>query len=64
MTDDQRLGPRFFAWLENDLSDEEARLLNTHAADCQECREKLALMNTVQDVGEIRRQVGYRPSKV
>jgi len=28
------------AWLENDLPDEEAQLLNTHVGDCDECREK------------------------
>ena len=38
------------AWLENDLPDEESQLLDTHVADCDECREKLALMNAVQDV--------------
>ena len=41
--------PNLLAWLENDLPD--AQLLNTHVADCDECREKLALMNAVQDVG-------------
>jgi len=35
--------------LENDLPDEEAQVLNTHVADCDECREKLALMNAVGD---------------
>ena len=45
--------PTILAWLENDLPDGEAQLLNTHAADCDECREKLALMNAVQDVGDV-----------
>ena len=40
------------AWLENDLPDEEAQLVNSHVADCEECREKLALMNAVQDVSD------------
>ena len=39
------------AWIENDLPDEESQLLNTYVADCDECREKLALMNKIQDVG-------------
>ncbi len=30
--------PTLLAWLENDLPDEEAQLLNTHVADCDECR--------------------------
>ena len=46
-------GLALLAWLENDLPDEEAQLLNTHVADCDEFREKLALMNAVQDVGGI-----------
>ncbi len=37
--------PTLLAWIENDLPEEEAQLLNTHVADCDECREKLALMN-------------------
>jgi hypothetical protein len=41
------------AWLENDLPDEESQLLNTHVADCDERREKLALMNAVGDAGEV-----------
>ena len=45
--------PTILAWLENDLPDEESELLTTHVADCDECRERLALMNAVQDVGEI-----------
>lgn len=32
------------AWIENDLPYEEAQLLNTHVADCDECRGKLALI--------------------
>jgi len=45
--------PTLLAWLENDLSDEEAELLHTHVADCPACRgrERIALMNVVQDVG-------------
>ena len=39
--------PTILAWLENCLSDEEAQVLNTHVADCYECRERLALMNVV-----------------
>ena len=39
--------PTILAWLENDLPDEESQLINTHVADCDECREKLALMNAV-----------------
>ena len=31
------------------LPDEEAQLINTHVADCDECREKLELMNAVGD---------------
>ena len=42
--------PALLAWIENDLPDEESLLLNTHVADCDECREKLALMNAVQAV--------------
>ncbi len=45
--------PAILAWLENDHPDEEAQLLNTHVADCNECRERLALMNAVQDVEEV-----------
>ncbi len=41
--------PTLLAWLENDLSDEEAQLLNTHVADCDVCREKLVLINAVQE---------------
>jgi len=41
--------PTLLAWLENDLPEEDAQLLNTHVADCDECREKLALMNVVAD---------------
>ena len=40
--------PILLAWLENDLPEEESRLLNTHVADCDECREKLALMEAVR----------------
>ena len=45
--------PTLLAWLENDLPDEESQLLNTHVADCPVCREKLAVMNAVQDVGGV-----------
>ncbi len=45
--------PTILAWLENDLPDEESQLLNTHVGDCDECREKLALMNAVHDVGDV-----------
>ena len=41
--------PTLLASLENDLPYDESQLLNTHVADCDECREKLALMNAVQD---------------
>ncbi len=34
----------------HDLADDEAQLLSTHVADCDECREKLELMGAVQDV--------------
>ncbi len=40
--------PTLLAWLENDLPEEQSRVLNTHVADCQECREKLALMDAMQ----------------
>ena len=33
--------------------EEESQLLNTHVAGCEECREKLALMNAVQRVGDL-----------
>ena len=39
--------PALLAWLANDLSEKESQLLSTHVADCDECREKLALMNAV-----------------
>ena len=44
--------PTLLAWIENDLPEEEAQLLNTHVVDSDECREKLALINAVQDVGQ------------
>ena len=53
MTDTCPTWPTLLAWLEHDLPDEEAQLLNTHVADCDECRETLALMNAVQDVGDV-----------
>ena len=51
MTDTCPSWPTLLAWLENDLPDEESRLLNTHVAGCDECREKLAVMKAVQGVG-------------
>ncbi len=47
MTDACPTWPTLLAWLENDLPDEEAQLLNTHVPGCDECRDKLALMNAV-----------------
>ncbi len=41
--------PTLLARLENDLPDERSQLLNTHVADCPECREKVAVMNVVQE---------------
>ncbi len=41
--------PTLLAWIENDLPDEESQLLNTPVADCDECRDKLALMNAMGD---------------
>ncbi len=49
MTDTCPTWPTLLAWLENDLPDEESQLLKTHVADCDECREKLALMNDVAE---------------
>ena len=49
MTDTCPTWPTLLAWLENDLPDEESQLLNTHVADCDECREKLAPMDAVAD---------------
>jgi len=51
VTDTCPTWPSILAWLENELPYEESRLLNTRVADCDECRERLALMNAVQDVG-------------
>ena len=51
VTDTCPTWPTLLAWLENDHPYEESRLINTHVADCDECREKLALMNAVQDAG-------------
>ena len=45
--------PTLLTWLENDLPEKESQLLNTHVANCDECREKVALMNAVQDVGDV-----------
>ena len=64
MTDACPTWPTLLAWIENDLPDEEAQLRNTHVVSCEECRERLALMNAVHDVGEIGqwdfpRQVNY-----
>ena len=55
--------PTLLAWIENDLPDEEAQLLNTHVADCEECREKLALMNAVQEAGEVGTQQASPPAQ-
>ena len=41
--------PTLLAWIENDLPDDKAQLINTHVADRDECREKMALMNAVQE---------------
>ncbi len=57
LTDTCPTWPTLLAWLENDLPEEESQLLNTHVADCDERREKLALMNAVQDVGDVGRQL-------
>ena len=59
MTDTCPTWPTLLAWLENDLPGEESQLLNTHVADCDECREKLALMNAVQDVVETAQHPAY-----
>jgi len=32
---------------------QESQLLNSHVADCEVCREKLAMMNAVHDVGDV-----------
>ncbi len=53
MTDTCPTWPTLLARLENDLSDEESQLLNTHVGDCDECRGKLGLMNAVHDVGDV-----------
>ncbi len=53
MTDTCPTWPTLLAWLENDLPDEESQLLNSYVTDCEECRERLALMNAVQDVGDV-----------
>ena len=45
--------PTLLAWLENDLPAEESQLLSTHVTGCDECRERLVLMNAVQDVGDV-----------
>ncbi len=60
MTDSCRSWPTILAWLENDLPDEESQLLNVHVGDCDECRAKLALMNAVQDVGDVQPRSLYR----
>ena len=38
------------SWQQAMILDEESQLLKTHVADCDECREKLALTNAVDDV--------------
>jgi len=53
VTDTSPTWPTLLAWLENDLPEEESQLLNTRVDDCDECRERLALMNAVQDVGDV-----------
>ncbi len=50
MTDACPAWPTLLAWLENDLPEEESQVLNTYVVDCDECRERLAMMNAVQDV--------------
>ena len=45
--------PTLLAWIENDLPDEESQRLNTHVADCEECREKLALIRAFQGVRDV-----------
>ena len=40
-------GPCLNARLENDLPDEQSQLINTHVADCDECRERLGMMSMV-----------------
>jgi len=45
--------PILLAWLENDLPAEEGQLLSTHVADCEECRERLAMMDVVTDAGDM-----------
>ncbi len=52
MTDPCPSWPTLLAWLEKDLPYEESPLLNTHVADCDECRERLALMSAVQGLVE------------
>ncbi len=52
MTDTCPTWPTLLAWLENDLPDEESQLLNTHVADCDEWRERVALMSAVQEVSK------------
>ena len=44
---------RTFGSLIRNLPDEEAQILNTHVADCDEWRERLALMSAVQEVGDV-----------
>ncbi len=43
VTDTCPTWPSLLAWLENDLPYAKSQLINTHVADCDECREKLAL---------------------
>jgi len=52
--------PTILAWLENDLPYKESRLLNTHVADCDECREKLTLVNGRAGCGSMRCEVVQR----
>ncbi len=53
MTDTCPSFPTLLARLENDLPEEESQLLSTQVVDCDQCREKLGLMNAVQDVGKV-----------
>ena len=62
MTDTCPTWPTLLAWLENDLPDEQSLLLNPHVPGCDECREKLALMNAVQDLGDVELEVARYPA--
>ena len=47
MTDTCPALPTILAWLENDLADEEAERLHAHVPNCEECQQRLALMDAV-----------------